>query len=182
MELVIWQKQNPQLFELQIHSYRGWKELRLLWRGSDWSLSVCVHMCVTIWLRDCVLCMCSLAGVWIWACMWVFSVCVCCIYSEDVKASWQLLIFHQKQDWGFHPAQPSFLCLCQIGWKWNGLFYVSCSKWLDNRAWRSTETTLRGCDLLSSTWNRRAIWSPSEPAPQSEWNLTDRREVSSGVG
>lgn len=50
-------------------------------------------------------------------------VCVYFFSLEDPKASWQLLIFHQKQDWGFHLAHPSFLCLSQTRWKWNGLFY-----------------------------------------------------------
>lgn len=52
----------------------------------------------------------------------------------------------------------------------------------DNRARRSVQTTWWGCDLLSSTWNHGAIWSASRLVPACEWNLTERRVVSSGVG
>lgn len=97
-------------------------------------LCVCVYDYLILWLRiraRVCMCMCVCNSVWHCVdlamhvgmecmCEWV-RVCVC--FIADLKASWQLLIFHQKQDWGFRLAHPSFLFLSQTGWKWNGLFY-----------------------------------------------------------
>lgn len=97
-----------------------------------------------------------------------FSLCVrvcTCVPLEDLKASWQLLIFHtppkKKEERKreprtmepFHLAHPSFLCLSQIGWKRNEYLRGErvARKRRDNRARRSVQTTWWGCDLLSST-------------------------------
>lgn len=101
---------------------------------SDWSFSVWV--CDDLIVRPC---MYTNSYRSMCATVWGFgragryySVRVKCFFFffffsfslEDLKASWQLLIFHQKKArlklFTWHT--PLFLCLSQIGWKWNGLF------------------------------------------------------------
>lgn len=81
----------------------------------------------------------------------------------------------------FHLAHLSFLCLSQIGWKQNHSFRgepIALNQW-DNWTRRSIQTLWQGYDLLSSTWNQRAIWSAGKLVPRCEWNLSKSREVSS---
>lgn len=76
MELVIWQRKNPQHFELQIHCYRNCN-------CSDWSFCVWNYQIVTVHMHA-------------FVCIEVRARMCACVSLEDLKASWQLLIFHQK--------------------------------------------------------------------------------------
>lgn len=81
------------------------QKLQLLWLNF-----LCVFVCVKLSDCDC-------------ACAYIHSPSTC-VSLVDLKASWQLLIFHQKKKTeAFHLAHPTFLCLSQIGWKWNGFFH-----------------------------------------------------------
>ena len=157
MELVIWQKQNPQHFELQINCYRGWKKLQLLWWAvSVWSFCVCVTVCIYVFIRG---------EVCVYVCV---CVCLCvdlAMHVDGNKCSVRVNVF-------FFGGSESFLAAANLppkarlslgtplfslsvsNWmevKWGLLWWASRWKWPDNRAWRSIETTWRSRDLLSST-------------------------------
>lgn len=164
MELVIWQSQKP----------------TALWIADKWLQKLQV-----LWLK---FLMCDAIRWWLCICIYSFAACVCvCVHvflSESFLAAANLPPQKKKlKKTGtmepFLLARPSFLCLSQIGWKQNQSFRgeLVTLKQRDNRMQRRVQTMWRGCDLLSSTCNHRAIWSAGKLVPPREWNLSKRREM-----